>query len=138
VPEGAVRALRSIHAALRLGGVLLDVQPARHDSWVEIQHGDRTLRVAELDESPGYAAQRAALGALRTVVDEKLFAPEADLFFTYRYHFDGFDAWIEQMNGWERIVMSPELRERVREALAAAPGKLSVARNMHTARFRRL
>lgn len=133
-----MRALRTIHTALRPGGVLLDIQPARHDSWVEIQRSDRTLRVAKLDESPGYDAQRAASAALQTAVDEKLFAPETDLFFTFRYHFESFDAWVEQMNGWERIVMSTELRERVREALTATPGKLRVARNMHAARFRRL
>lgn len=133
-----MRALRSIHAALRPGGVLLDIQPARHDSWVEIQSGGHVLRVAELDESPGFDAQRAALAALRTVVDEKLFAPETDLFFAFRYHFESFDAWVEQMNGWERIIMSAELREHVRAALAATPGALRVARNMHAARFRRL
>jgi hypothetical protein len=133
-----VRALRTIHSALRPEGTLVDIQPARHDSWVEIQGDDHLQRVVELDESPGYAAQHAAMAALQRVVDEGLFAPEEEVVFSFRYHFDSLDACLQQMDEWRRVAVSPELLAQVREALAVNPGELRVARSMRAARFRRL
>lgn len=135
-----MRALRNIHSALRPGGVLLDLQPARR-SRLELHLPDGQILVAgEIDESPGYAALDAALDALRTVVEEGLFALETEREFQYVYHFDGLDEWQEHMaENWHRARVSPQLVKSARELLAAYPaGALRVSRTLRAARFRQL
>ncbi|HEX6799053.1 MAG TPA: hypothetical protein VF116_15195 [Ktedonobacterales bacterium] len=135
-----MRALRNIHSALRPGGVLLDMQPARH-SRLELALPDgRTLTAGAIDESPGYAATEAALDALRTVVAVGLFAPEVEREFEFLYHFDGLDEWREHMAGnWHRARVSPDLVARARELVAGHPeGALRISRTLRAARLRRL
>lgn len=133
-------ALRHIHSALRPDGVLLDLQPARR-SRLELHLADGQILVAgEIDESPGYAARDAALAALRTVVDEGLFAVDMELGFQYVYHFDGLGEWRENMaDQWHRARVSPSLVASARELLATHPaGALRVSRTLRAARLRRL
>lgn len=134
-----MRALRNIHSALRPGGVLLDLQPARR-SRVELSLPDQTLVAGAIDESLGYAATQAALDALHTVVDAGLFAFEAERTFQFLYYFDGLDEWQQHMaDHWHRARVSPELVAHARELLAAHPaGALRVSRTLRAARLRRL
>lgn len=130
-------ALRNIHSALRPGGVLLDLQPARR-SRLELALPDgRTLVAGEIDESPGYEALAATLAALRTVVDAGLFAPEVETTFEYLYHFSGLDEWREHMaDHWHRARVSPELVARARELLAEHPdGTPRISRTLRVARL---
>ena len=134
-----MRALQHIHTALRPGGVLLDIQPARR-SRLDLALQDGQILVAgEIDESPGYAATEAALAALRTVVDTGLFAPEEQREFQFLYHFDGVEEWQQHMaDQWHRARVSPELVARAHELVAEHPdGALRVARTLRTARLRR-
>lgn len=134
-----MRALRHIHSALRPGGVLLDLQPARRSRLELVLPDGRILTAGEIDESPGYAATQAALDALRTVVDDGLFAPEVEREFEFLYHFDGLDEWQQHMaDTWHRARVSPELVARARELLAANPtGALRISRTLRAARLRR-
>ena len=135
-----MRALRHIHSALRPSGALLDVQPARSSQLELVLPDDRTLTVGAIDESPGYAATEAALGALRTVVEAGLFAPEAERKFEFLYHFDSLEEWQAHMaDTWHRARVSPELIARARGLVAAHPtGALRVSRTLRAARLRRL
>ncbi len=135
-----MRALRNIHTALRPGGVLLDVQPARRSRLELHLPGGEILVAGEIDESPGYEALGAALHALRSVVAEGLFAFEAEREFQYLYHFDGLDEWQQHMaEQWHRARVSPELVAHARELIAANPaGALRISRTLRAARLRRL
>lgn len=135
-----MRALRHIHSALRPGGALLDVQPARRSRLeIALQDG-QTLVAGEIDESPGYAATAAALDALRTVVGASLFAPEVERDFQFLYHFDSLDEWQAHMaDQWHRARVSPGLVARAHDLVSAHPtGALRVARTLRAARLRRL
>jgi hypothetical protein len=134
-----VRALRNIHTAVRPGGVLIDLQPARR-SRLELARGGQTLVVGVIDESPGYAALQVGLDALRDVTSAGLFAPESETSFPILYHCGSVDEWIEEMAGhWHRARVAPELIARARSLAADAPdGVLRVSRMLRAARFRRL
>ena len=64
--EGAVNALKSAHAALRPGGLVLDLQPEVGDPPVEVVRGGRVIGSTPQNES--WCAEQIAKAAV--VVEE--------------------------------------------------------------------
>ncbi len=133
-----MRALENIRAALRPGGVLLDIRPAPRHSRVEVRIGDCTVPLGRLDESEDMPCFRAADETVRRAVDAGMFRLEREVVFQFMYHADDVDAWLAYMAAkWRHAAVGPALVTRAQELLAQQGGEVRIHRQLYAARLRR-
>jgi hypothetical protein len=127
-------------ATLRPGGLLLDIRPAPQRPWVEIQRGESVATLGQIDDSYRFGTLRVADAAVQTMIDAGRFARERDVTFTFVYHLDSVDDWLEHMSeNWSSATLAPDLIARAREALpSGVEGELRIPRLIRAARLRRI
>jgi hypothetical protein len=134
-----------MHAALRPGGVLLDVRPEPRHPCVEVHRLDvatgceRVERIGEVDDTYRHGTLAMADEALQTLIAAGRFERECDETFTFIYHFESVVAWLDYVAGhWTSAHLERELIARAYEALPiGASGEVRVLRAIHAARLRR-
>lgn len=137
--EGAVRALRNIHTALRPGGFLLDIQPEPKHPWVEVRKGIQTTRIGQLDETFRIGMVLSARAAVQRAIDAGWFVRECDITFIYTYHFASVEAWQRHMaEHWSSALIPPDMAECARELLSSEGSELCIPREIHATRLRGL
>jgi len=133
-----VNAVERMWAALRPGGLLLDIRPATEHPRVEIQRGERVVTIGRIDDSYRIGTLLVADTAVQMVVDAGQFAWERDERFTFVYHLESVDAWLAYMaEHWSSAVIAPDMIVRAREALPSrAEGELRILRTIRATRLR--
>src|SRR6476469_894652 len=100
-------------AALRPGGLLLDIRPAPQPPWVEVRHGESVATLGQIDDSSRFGTLQVADAAVQTLVDAGRFVRERDVTFTFLYHLDSVDAWLNYMaERWSSAIISAEVMAR--------------------------
>lgn len=129
-----------MRAALRPGGLLLDLHPDTVHSSVEAYVGGATIPVGQLDETRQIQDVRLARAARQTAIDAGWFALERETRFTYISHFDSVETWLTYMAEHARKAVVPaELVASARELLpTGTAGELRRPRVIYAARLRRL
>jgi hypothetical protein len=127
-------------ASLRPGGLLLDIRPAPQRPWVEVQRGESVTTLGQVDDSYRFGTLQVADAAIQTIVNAGRFARERDVNFTFVYHLDSVDAWLEYMSeNWSSATIAPDLIARACEALPSGmEGELRVPRIIRATRLRRI
>jgi hypothetical protein len=137
VPDGVVNALKIIRDALRQDGFLLDIRPAPAHPSVEVWRDGEAITIGQIDDSYRIGTILATDSALQTAIDAGWFAREDDLRFTFVYHFDSIDAWLDYMSAdWSSALVAAETLKRARELLP--PGVEADLRILRTIRATRL
>lgn len=133
-----MNAVERMWAALRPGGLLLDIRPATEHPRVEIQRGERVVTIGRIDDSYRIGTLLVADTAVQMVVDAGQFAWERDERFTFVYHVESVDAWLAYMaEHWSSAVIAPDMIVRAREALPSrAEGELRILRTIRATRLR--
>lgn len=133
-----MNAVERMWAALRPGGLLLDIRPATEHPRVEIQRGERVVTIGRIDDSYRIGTLLVADTAVQMVVDAGQFAWERDERFTFVYHLESVDAWLAYMaEHWSSAVIAPDMIVRAREALPSrAEGELRILRTIRATRLR--
>jgi hypothetical protein len=126
-------------AALRPDGLLLDIRPAPERPWVQVWRGESVTTVGQIDDSYRFGTLQVADAAVQTVVAAGRFARERDVTFTYVYHLDSVDAWLDYMaEHWSSAIISADVIARAREALPpGVEGEVCIPRIIRAARLRR-
>ncbi|HEX6543900.1 MAG TPA: hypothetical protein VF040_19250 [Ktedonobacterales bacterium] len=133
-----MRALQNIHAALRPGGLLLDIHPEPENPWLEARTGERIVRLGKLDVSCRTETVLSARESLQRVIDAGLFVRERDITFTFIYHFASPDAWNSYMSEhWSTARLPAGMVERADDALSSGAGELCIPRDLHATRLRK-
>jgi hypothetical protein len=135
-----VNALQIIRDALRPGGLLLDIRPAPEYPDVEVWRKGEAIASGQIDDSYRIGTILATDAAMQRAIDAGWFMREQDLRFTFVYHFDSVNAWLEYMSaGWHSAHISSETISRAREALpAGVEGELRIPRIIRATRLRRI
>jgi hypothetical protein len=141
-----VRALETLHTALRPAGLLLDVRPAPQFPQVEVWHRDArglsagaaVVRLGQV-EDPCIETLPAVDAALQTVIDAGRFVRERMEVFPFVNHCDSIDNWLAYMDvHWVDARISAEVVAHTREELSREAGELRVVEAIQAARLRRL
>jgi hypothetical protein len=134
--EGVVNALKSAHAALRPGGVLLDLQPEPGDPPVEVIRGGRVVGSTLQDES--WCAEQIAkvAAAVERLVEEGWFAVERVGRYEWRQHATTVDDWAAYRASKGMTPLDEELVRRL-GALTAGGADEIVKRERWLARLMR-
>jgi hypothetical protein len=111
---GVVNALHAIHRALAAGGLVIDTQPVSARPAVEA--GGAVL--GTLDMSDWRATIDAVDRRVDEVIDEGLFAVDAERRFVVTDTYDSGAELVEAVSGWQGTRISRTLTRRV---TAAAP-----------------
>jgi hypothetical protein len=127
-------------AALRPDGLLLDIRPAPERPWVQVWRGESVTMVGQIDDSYRFGTLQVADAAVQTVVDAGRFARDRDVSFTFIYHLDSVDAWLDYMaEHWSSARISADVIARAREALpSGAKGEVRIPRTICATRLRRV
>jgi len=138
-PAGLVKALENIYTALRPGGLLLDVRPARRHPWVEVQRAHENLRLGQLDDSYRIGTQVSADAAVKSMIDTGRFQQERRTRFLFVYHFDTVDGWLDYMAAdWQSAHISRAMIARARDAFPpGSDGDMRILRWITATRLRR-
>ena len=77
---------------------------------------------------------------MQTLVDAGRFVRERDVPFTFVYHLESVDAWLNYMaEHWSSAIISADVIARARDALPpGAEGELRIQRIIHATRLRRV
>lgn len=133
-----MRALNTLHAALRASGVLLDVRPAPEHPWLEIQRRAETVRIGQLDDSYRHTTLAAASSAIAPFVETCRLVRERATTFTFIYHYDSVDAWLAYMaEHWHTARIPAELVACARAIFEPGAGEVRILRAINAARYRR-
>jgi hypothetical protein len=135
-----VNALKIIRDALRPGGLLLDIRPAPEYPGVEVWRRGEVIAIGQIDDSYRIGTILATDAAMQRAIDAGWFVREHDRRFTFVYHFDSVDAWLEYMSaGWHSAHIPSETILRAREALSPGlEGELRIPRIIRATRLRRI
>ena len=135
-----MNAVERMWAALRPGGLLLDIRPATEHPRVEIQRGERVVTIGRIDDSYRIGTLLVADTAVQMVVDAGQFAWERDERFTFVYHVESVDAWLAYMaEHWSSAIISAEVIARACDALPpGVEGEVRIPRIIHATRLRRV
>ena len=128
-----------MRAALRPGGLLLDLHPDATHSTVEARVAGATTPLGQLDETLHIQDVHFARAARQTVIDAGWFAIERETRFTFTTHFDSVETWLSYMAEHARKAVIPaDLVARARELLPpGTPGELCIPRVVYAARLLR-
>jgi hypothetical protein len=107
-----VHALRTIHAALIPGGVLVDTQPISPDPPVDAAD----LRLGRLDMREWRKTIDAVDGRTAEAIEGGLFAVESEQMIEVVDEFDSGAEFIEVVGGWRGTRIPPEVIERANGA----------------------
>ncbi len=135
-----MNALEKMWTALRPGGLLLDIRPAPQRPEVQIQRGESIATLGQIDDSYRFGTLQVADNAVQTLIDAGRFVRERDVSFTFVYHLESVDAWLEYMSeNWNSATISPDLVARARQALPpGVEGELLIPRIIRATRLRRI
>jgi hypothetical protein len=138
MPDGVVNALKIIRDALRQDGLLLDIRPTPAHPSVEVWRDGEANPIGQIDDSYRISTILATDAALQTAIDAGWFVREDDLRFTFIYHFDSIDAWLEYMSAdWSSALLSAETLRRARALLpVGVEGDLRILRTIRATRLR--
>jgi hypothetical protein len=127
-------------AALRPDGLLLDIRPAPERPWIQIWRGESVTIVGQIDDSYRFGTLKIADAAVQTVAAARRFVSDCDINFTYVYHLESVDAWLEYMGEhWSSAVISADVIARAREALPpGVEGEVRIPRVIRATRLRRV
>jgi len=134
-----VNALNRMHAALRPGGLLLDLHPEALHAPVEVRVGDAILPLGHLDETRHIHDVQVARAGRQVAVDARQFVVERETRFTFVTHFESVETWLTYMaEHMHKAVVSPELVARARALLPpGTEGEVRIPRQISAARLRR-
>jgi hypothetical protein len=126
--------------ALRPGGLLLDIRPALKRPVVQISRGESVTAVGQIDDSYRFGTLKVADTAVQTLVDAGRFARDRDVGFTFVYHLDSVEAWLDYMaEHWSSADISADVVARAREALPpGVGGEVRIQRIVRATRLRRV
>jgi hypothetical protein len=133
-----VHALRTLHAALRPHGVLLDIHPEPQHALVELRRGVQIIPLGQVDETEDIRDITAGRAALGQVIAEGLFLAEDERTFEFVHHFDSIETWLAyraERNSTGTIAEG--MLSRGRALLAEAPGEICVRLGVRASRYRR-
>jgi hypothetical protein len=135
-----VNALERIWNTLRPDGLLLDIRPAPKHPQVEVRRGESVTALGQIDDSYRISTLLVADAAVRTVVDAGQFAPERDERFTFVYHLESVDAWLDYMaEHWSSAIISADVIALACDALPpGVEGEVRIPRIIHATRLRRV
>ncbi|HEX3272452.1 MAG TPA: hypothetical protein VHR15_17540 [Ktedonobacterales bacterium] len=135
-----MNALERMWAALRPGGLLLDIRPAPERPWVQVWRGENVTMVGQIDDSYRFGTLKVADAAVQAVVAAGRVARERDVTFTYLYHLYSVDAWLEYMaEHWSSALIPADVIARAREALPpGVEGEVRILRIIRATRLRRV
>jgi hypothetical protein len=135
-----VNALERMWKALCPGGLLLDIRPAPERPWVQIWRGESVTTVGQIDDSYRFGTLKVADAAVQTVVDAGRFAWDRDVSFTFNYHLDSVDAWLDYMaEHWSSAILSADVIARARETLPpGVEGEVRIPRIIRATCLRRV
>ena len=109
-----VDALRRAHKILDRSGLVIDLHPSPSSAIVCVGHEESGI----VDDSDGPRRHAAAGAALAAVVDERLFALERSLTFTFRTYSDSIEELRDYVAAhWRDGRINQETVDRTREAL---------------------
>ena len=133
-----MNALERMWAALRSDGLLLDIRPAPEHPWVQIQRGESMFNIGQIDDSYRIGTLQVADGALQTMIDAGRFARDRDVNFTFVYHLDSVDAWLEYMaEHWSSAIIATDVIARACDALPpGVEGEVRIPRIIRATRLR--
>jgi hypothetical protein len=133
-----VRALNTIHTALRPDGVLLDIHPEPTHAAIEVHLPDHVVLLGPIDQSAQIADIVAARATLQATIDAHQWWRERAVSFEVLYHFESVDEWLQHLaDRGSSAVIPPSLIARARELLRSGPGTLRMLRSVYAARLRR-
>jgi hypothetical protein len=135
-----VNALERMWAVLRPDGLLLDIRPAPQRPWVEVRRSESVATLGQIDDSYRFGTLQVADAAVQTLVDAGRFARDRDGVFTFVYHLDSVDAWLEYMSeNWNSATIAADVIARAREALpSGVEGEVRIPRIIRATRLRRV
>ena len=135
-----MNALERMWAALRPGGLLLDIRPAPQRPWVEVRHGESVATLGQIDDSYRFGTLQVADAAVQTLVDAGRFVRERDVTFTFLYHLDSVDAWLNYMaEHWSSAIISADVIARAYDALPpGVEGEVHIPRIIRAIRLGRV
>ena len=117
-----VHALQVVHRVLRPAGLLIDLRPGPFHRRVGLMEGDRFVEIGCFEES--LVEDRAANGAIKSVIGQGLFRRvHHDRFLVNRHldSFESFEVWYEDFSHEKPCKYNRRLVERVRKNLASFP-----------------
>lgn len=134
-----MHALSHIHAALRPGGLVLDLHPDALHAPVEVLVADAIVPLARLDETQHIQDVQVARAERQAAIDKGLFALEREIRFTFLNHFDSVEGWLTYMaEHVQKAIIPAELVARARELLPPGTvGEVRIPRQIYGARLRR-
>jgi hypothetical protein len=135
--EGVVNALKSAHAALRSGGVVLDLQPEAGDPPVEVIRGGRVVGSTPQDES--WCAEQ--IGRARVVVwrlvEEGWFAVSRVSRYEWRQHATTVADWAAYRDSKGMAPLDEELVRRLGELASGGADEIVKREQCVAALYRR-
>ncbi len=134
-----MNALNRIYAALRPGGLLLDVHPDATHAPVEVCIGGEIVRLGHLDETRHVQDVHVARAARQVAIETQQFVLEREVRFTFVSHFDTVESWLTYMaEHAQKAGIPAELVARARELLPEGrAGEVRIPREIYAARLRR-
>jgi hypothetical protein len=110
--EGVVNALRTLHAALVPGGLLVDTQPVSTDPPVEAESRDR----GTLDMRDWGRTIALIDGRFEVALREGLFALQEERSIVVTESFDDAAEMLTTVSGWQGTRIPPELEQQIARA----------------------
>ena len=134
--EGVVNALKSAHAALRPGGVLLDLQPEPGDPPVEVVRGGRVIGSTSQDEAWCADQIPKAAAVVEQLVQGAWFAVERLRRYEWRQHATTIGDWAAYRASKGMGPLDEELVRRLTDLVGGGADEIvkrerCVARLMH-------
>ena len=135
-----MNALERMWAALRPDGLLLDIRPAPERPWVQVWRGESVVTVGQIDDSYRFGTLKVADTAVQALVSAGRFAWDEDVTFTFMYHLDSVDAWLDYMaEHWSSAIIPADVIGPAREALPpGVEGEVRIPRIIRATRLRRI
>jgi len=133
-----VNALRRIWAALRPGGLLLNLLPDTSHRAVEVSVGGAILRLGHLDATPRDIQDvHVTFAALQAALDARLFVLERETRFMFVDHFDTVESWLTYVAEHEQgVSIQASLLARARELLPPlTAGEVRISCEFYAARL---
>jgi hypothetical protein len=98
------------------------------------------MTVGQIDDTYRFGTLKVADAAVQTMVSAGRFSWDRDVGFTFIYHLESVDAWLEYMaENWNSAILSADMIARAREALPpGVEGEVLIPRIIRATRLRRI
>ena len=130
----------TIHQAVRLDGVVLDIHPQPQQPLIEVGIDRGSVEFGRLDSSIFVGEIHVARGSLASAIAQELFLMEEETEFEFLYHFDDVDECKSYLleEAWCETPEDEALIEATRGLLSQGQGDILMRVPVRAARLRRL